>query len=125
MSGGVEWYGDGDLYHCGTDAGGTLREAQIAKLDAMLAAAEVCATDHVLEIGCGWGSMAIRAVQSTGCRYWIHTGTVTGLQLPSLCLLTGGSPLDLIVSHLPHVLRVTWLPISSAETRHRYFVFTG
>jgi cyclopropane-fatty-acyl-phospholipid synthase len=47
-------------------AGGTLREAQLAKLDAMLAAAEVC---HVLEIGCGWGSMAIHAVQTTGCRW--------------------------------------------------------
>ena len=34
----------------------------------MLATAEVCAHDHVLEIGCGWGSMAIRAVQTTGCR---------------------------------------------------------
>jgi cyclopropane-fatty-acyl-phospholipid synthase len=50
-------------------AGGTLREAQLAKLDAMLAAAEVCAGDHVLEIGCGWGSMAIHAVQTTGCRW--------------------------------------------------------
>jgi cyclopropane-fatty-acyl-phospholipid synthase len=49
-------------------AGGTLREAQLAKLDAMLVAAEVCASDHVLEIGCGWGSMAIHAVQTTGCR---------------------------------------------------------
>lgn len=56
-------------HHYSAGAGGTLREAQVAKLDAMLAAAEVCAGDHVLEIGCGWGSMAIHAVQTTGCRW--------------------------------------------------------
>ena len=56
-------------HHYFAGAGGTLREAQVAKLDAMLAAAEVCAGDHVLEIGCGWGSMAIHAVQTTGCRW--------------------------------------------------------
>ena len=26
------------------------------------------ADDHVLEVGCGWGSFAIRAAQRTGCR---------------------------------------------------------
>jgi hypothetical protein len=42
--------------------------AQMAKLDAVIAAADIQATDHVLEIGCGWGSFAMRAAFTTGCR---------------------------------------------------------
>lgn len=49
-------------------AGGSLKDAQLAKLDQVLALAGVEAHHDVLEIGCGWGSMAIRAVQTTGCR---------------------------------------------------------
>ena len=33
------------------------------KLQALVEAAGICAQDHVLEIGCGWGSLAIHAVQ--------------------------------------------------------------
>lgn len=29
----------------------------------------ITSTDHVLEIGCGWGGFGIRAVQTTGCRW--------------------------------------------------------
>lgn len=39
------------------------------KLDDLIAQAGICASDHVLDIGFGWGSGAIRAVQTTGCRY--------------------------------------------------------
>ena len=39
------------------------------KLDDLIALAGICSTDHVLDIGFGWGSGAIRAVQTTGCRY--------------------------------------------------------
>ena len=46
--------------HC---AGASLEDAQLAKLDALIAAAGITADDHVIEIGCGWGSCAIRAVQ--------------------------------------------------------------
>jgi Mycolic acid cyclopropane synthetase len=48
--------------------GGSLQDAQLAKLDALIEMAGITAGDHVLEIGCGWGSLAIRAVQTTGCR---------------------------------------------------------
>ncbi len=41
------------------------------KLDAVIEAADIQPGDRVLEIGCGWGAFAIRAVQKTGC-------TVTG-----------------------------------------------
>ena len=45
----------------------------------MIRTAGLTAADHVLEIGCGWGSMAIRAAQTTGCRW---TGiTVSKAQL--------------------------------------------
>ena len=50
-------------------AGDSLHQAQLAKLDALIRTAGVTATDHVLEIGCGWGSMAVRAAQTTGCRW--------------------------------------------------------
>ena len=36
--------------------------------------ADLQPSDHVLEIGCGWGGFAIRAAQTIGCR-------VTGLTI--------------------------------------------
>ncbi|CAK7218350.1 hypothetical protein SCUCBS95973_003454 [Sporothrix curviconia] len=46
----------------------TLEAAQMRKLDRFIDGAHVKASDHVLEIGTGWGSLAMRAVQRTGCR---------------------------------------------------------
>jgi len=46
----------------------TLYEAQQHKLDAMISKARIQSTDHVLEIGSGWGALAIAAVKKTGCR---------------------------------------------------------
>ncbi|KIV93643.1 hypothetical protein PV10_04840 [Exophiala mesophila] len=46
----------------------TLQEAQYRKLDRFIDNAKIKPSDHVLEIGTGWGSLAIRAVQRTGCR---------------------------------------------------------
>jgi len=46
----------------------TLEEAQMTKLNRFIDGAHVKATDHVLEIGTGWGSLAIAAVQRTGCQ---------------------------------------------------------
>ncbi|GME50006.1 Cyclopropane-fatty-acyl-phospholipid/mycolic acid synthase [Neofusicoccum parvum] len=46
----------------------SLEAAQIRKLDRFISNAHLKSTDHVLEIGTGWGSLAIRAVQTTGCR---------------------------------------------------------
>ncbi|KAK9818144.1 hypothetical protein WJX72_007777 [[Myrmecia] bisecta] len=60
----------GAIYKQGDD----LETAQLNKLDALIARAGLQASDHVLEIGCGWGSLAIRAAAITGCR-------VTGLTL--------------------------------------------
>ena len=46
----------------------TLEDAQMRKLDRIIQNAKIKHTDHVLEIGTGWGSLAIRAVEKTGCR---------------------------------------------------------
>ena len=46
----------------------TLEQAQYRKLCRFVNNAQIKATDHVLEIGTGWGSFAILAVQKTGCR---------------------------------------------------------
>lgn len=67
-------------------------QSQLNKLDAMIDQAGITADDHVLELGCGWGSMAIRAVQRTGCKVtgitvrcawkgsnqWFQGGVATG-----------------------------------------------
>ncbi len=46
----------------------TLEEAQETKLQYFITQARLKETDHVLEIGTGWGSFAIAAVKKTGCR---------------------------------------------------------
>ena len=54
--------------HCDLEA------AQLRKIDMLLDKARLNAETHLLEIGCGWGTLAIRAVQRFGCR-------VTGVTL--------------------------------------------
>lgn len=46
----------------------SLEDAQETKLQYFIDAAKIKASDHVLEIGTGWGSFAIAAVKKTGCR---------------------------------------------------------
>ena len=45
-----------------------LYEAQRAKLKSIIDKAHLSPDDHVVEIGCGWGSFAIEAATLTGCR---------------------------------------------------------
>lgn len=49
-------------------AGETLYDAQMRKLDHIADQVKIKPTDHVLEIGTGWGSFAMRAVERFGCR---------------------------------------------------------
>jgi cyclopropane-fatty-acyl-phospholipid synthase len=51
-----------------------LTPAQVRKWDRMLDLLQPGASDHLLEIGCGWGGFAIHAAQQSGCR-------VTGVTL--------------------------------------------
>ncbi|KAF2483200.1 methoxy mycolic acid synthase 1 [Neohortaea acidophila] len=46
----------------------TLEQAQYRKLCRFINNARIKSNDHVLEIGTGWGSFAILAVEKTGCR---------------------------------------------------------
>ncbi|MCJ7499729.1 cyclopropane-fatty-acyl-phospholipid synthase family protein, partial [bacterium] len=57
-------------YSCGMYPGPdtTLRKAQELKLRTIIEMAGITSEDHVLEIGCGWGSFAIEAAGNTGCR---------------------------------------------------------
>lgn len=52
----------------------TLEEAQQNKIAALIRKAQPTASSHVLEIGCGWGSLAIDVARTAGCR-------VTGITL--------------------------------------------
>ncbi|KAL2190517.1 cyclopropane-fatty-acyl-phospholipid synthase [Thermothelomyces heterothallicus CBS 203.75] len=53
----------------------TLEAAQFRKIHRVIASARIKRGDHVLEIGTGWGSFAIEAVKTTGCR--VTTATLS------------------------------------------------
>ncbi len=53
----------------------SLEEASIAKLDRLCRKLDLGSEDHLLEIGTGWGSMAIHAAQRYGCR--VTTTTIS------------------------------------------------
>ncbi|ORY81413.1 Mycolic acid cyclopropane synthetase-domain-containing protein [Protomyces lactucae-debilis] len=57
-------------YSCGIfeNKDSTLYDAQMKKIHTIIEKARIQSTDHVLEIGSGWGSFAIAAVKKTGCR---------------------------------------------------------
>lgn len=56
-----------------------LARAQTAKLDRICAKLALSPADHVLEIGTGWGSFAIHAASTYGCR--VTTTTISESQL--------------------------------------------
>ncbi|KAJ5628249.1 cyclopropane-fatty-acyl-phospholipid synthase [Penicillium lividum] len=52
----------------------TLETAQSRKTQSLLRKANISSSHHILEIGCGWGNLAIQAAQTARCR-------VTGITL--------------------------------------------
>lgn len=46
-----------------------LVDAQMRKINHLIDKARVESTHEVLEIGCGWGALAIQLVRRSGCRY--------------------------------------------------------
>lgn len=46
----------------------SLMDAQVAKLDRLIDKLGLDKDQHLLEIGTGWGALAVRAAQRTGCR---------------------------------------------------------
>lgn len=56
----------------------TLEQASVAKLERVCRQLGLGPDDHVLEIGTGWGSFALHAARSTGCR--VTTTTISRQQ---------------------------------------------
>ena len=56
----------------------TLEEASLVKLDRVCRRLELSPSDHLLEIGTGWGGMAIHAAKHYGCR--VTTTTISERQ---------------------------------------------
>ena len=56
-------------------AGDTLEQAQAEKLDRICQKLSLGPTDHVLEIGTGWGAFALHASRNYGCR--VTTTTIS------------------------------------------------
>jgi cyclopropane-fatty-acyl-phospholipid synthase len=55
--------------------GASLEEAQLAKLERICARLELGPDDHLLEIGTGWGGLAVHAAREYGCR--VTTTTIS------------------------------------------------
>jgi cyclopropane-fatty-acyl-phospholipid synthase len=68
------------MYSCAyfPRAGAGLEEAQLAKLDRICERLHLGPDNHLLEIGTGWGGMAIHAARTTGCR--VTTTTISRAQ---------------------------------------------
>lgn len=45
-----------------------IHSAQMAKYDRIIESLQIKSSDHLLEIGCGWGGFFTRAVEKTGCK---------------------------------------------------------
>jgi cyclopropane-fatty-acyl-phospholipid synthase len=67
-------------YSCGIfrGPGTSLHEASLAKFDAALSKLDLKPGQHLLEIGTGWGGLAIHAAQRYGCR--VTTTTISRQQ---------------------------------------------
>ena len=65
------------------DADTDLDAAAIHKLDLICKKLELGATDHLLEIGTGWGGLAIHAARDYGCR--VTTTTISAQQYEAAC----------------------------------------
>ncbi|MFI5122777.1 MAG: class I SAM-dependent methyltransferase [Vicinamibacteria bacterium] len=57
------------------DRDATLEQAQLTKLERICAALDLGPDDHLLEIGTGWGGLAIHAAATRGCR--VTTTTIS------------------------------------------------
>jgi len=64
-------------YSCGlfTSPGATLAQAQVTKYDRLLRSIDLQPGDHLVEIGTGWGGLAVHAAQTFGAR--VTTTTIS------------------------------------------------
>ena len=65
------------MYSCAylPSSGASLEDAQLAKLDRICERLRLGPENHLLEIGTGWGGMAIHAARRSGCR--VTTTTIS------------------------------------------------
>lgn len=61
----------------------TLHEAQVAKIDRLCRKLDLKQSDHLVEIGTGWGGLAIHAAKNFGCR--VTTTTISKEQHDFAC----------------------------------------
>lgn len=68
------------MYSCGyfTSGADSLEQAQVRKVDRICRALQLSPSDHVLEIGSGWGGFAVWASTHYGCR--VTTTTISDEQ---------------------------------------------
>ena len=73
------------MYSCGyfQSAADALEQAQAQKVDRICRALRLAPTDHVLEIGSGWGGFAVWAATRYGCR--VTTTTISDEQYRHVC----------------------------------------
>jgi cyclopropane-fatty-acyl-phospholipid synthase len=73
------------MYSCAVfdEPGATLEQASVAKLERVCEKLELRPEDHLLEIGSGWGSLAIHAASRYGCR--VTTTTISREQHAYAC----------------------------------------
>ena len=66
----ASFLGESMVYSCGLflSDDDTLEDAQKNKMLSIIEKARIEKSDHVLEIGCGWGGFALEAAKLTGCR---------------------------------------------------------
>jgi cyclopropane-fatty-acyl-phospholipid synthase len=82
------------IYSCAyfPDETATLEDAQLAKLDRICERLRLGPENHLLEIGTGWGGMAIHAARRSGCR--VTTTTISREQYELACRRVREAGLD-------------------------------
>jgi cyclopropane-fatty-acyl-phospholipid synthase len=87
-------------YSCAVfgDAAATLEDAQVAKLELICDKLELGRADHLLEIGTGWGALAIHAAATRGCR--VTTTTISREQYDHAVAAVRRAGLDDLVTIL-------------------------
>lgn len=78
------------LYPSADEEEETLEAAQLTKLNRFIDGARIKPTDHILEIGTGWGSFAIEAVRKTGCKVTSLTLSIEQKALAEQRIATAG-----------------------------------
>ena len=86
----------------------SLEDAQLRKIDRICRKLALSASDHLVEIGTGWGALSIHAAEAYGCR--VTTTTVSEAQRRHVAELVGAKGL----SDRVQVLGTDWRDLSGS-----------